>query len=128
MFASELESVGDIIDKNLMELAKKKNALQVEFSAAGWAQLDEYFRDVSESFELAMTAFVNQDHQIAERLLAAKPAIDKKERDLRNAHFQRLREGLKESFETSAIHLDILTNLRSINSHLTAVVYPILQR
>ena len=48
------------------------------------------------------------------------------ERELREKHFQRLHKGLVESHERSSIHLDVLTNLKHINSHLTAVAYPIL--
>ena len=39
----------------------------------------------------------------------------------------RLRRGLAESLETSEIHLDVLTNLKRISSHITALVYPILE-
>ena len=35
--------------------------------------------------------------------------------------------GLAESLETSEIHLDVLTNLKRISSHITALVYPILE-
>ena len=41
-------------------------------------------------------------------------------------HLERLRSGQVESLETSALHLDILRDLKRINSHLTAVAYPIL--
>ena len=126
-FANELESIGDIIDKNLIELAKKKIALHVEFSKGGWVELDEFFQKVRENFEIAVSAFASQDRALAEKLLRHKHYINEKERELRNRHFHRLHEGLVESIETSAIHLDVLTNLKHINSHLTAVAYPILE-
>jgi phosphate:Na+ symporter len=65
---------------------------------------------------------------LAEQLLRHKHHLNELERELRNRHFARLRAGLAESFETSAIHLDVLTHLKHINSHLTAVAYPILER
>ncbi len=126
-FANELESIGDIIDKNLIELAKKKISLRVEFSKDGWVELDEFFQKVRENFEIAVSAFASQDRALAEKLLRHKHHINERERELRNRHFHRLHEGLVESVETSAIHLDVLTNLKHINSHLTAVAYPILE-
>jgi len=126
-FSINLEHVGDIIDKNLVELAQKKITLQVDFSKEGWGELDGYFQKVLGNFEIAVSAFASQDKNLAEQLLRHKQHINELERELRNRHFRRLREGLKESFETSAIHLDVLTNLKSINSHLTAVAYPILE-
>ena len=126
-FANDLESIGDIIDKNLIELAEKKITLHVDFSKEGWVELDGYFQKVLENFEIAISAFASQDKVLAKQLLRHKHHINELERELRNRHFHRLHEGLTESFETSAIHLDVLTNLKRINSHLTAVAYPILE-
>jgi phosphate:Na+ symporter len=125
--ANELESIGDIIDKNLMELAKKKISLKVEFSAEGWRELESFFAKVLENFEIALAAFASQDRILAAKLLRHKQRIGELEREYRNRHFHRLHAGLIESVETSAIHLDVLTNLKRINSHLTAVAYPILE-
>ena len=49
------------------------------------------------------------------------------ERRFRQAHIERLHAGYRESIDTSEIHLDVLTNLKRINSHVTAVAYPILE-
>ena len=126
-FANELESAGDIIDKNLIELAKKKIVLKVDFSKEGWVELEGYFQKVLENFEIAISAFASQDRILAMQLLRHKHHINELERELRNCHFRRLRTGLTESVETSAVHLDVLTNLKRINSHLTAVAYPIVE-
>jgi len=126
-FANELETVGDIIDKNLIELAKKKQTLRVEFSQDGWVELDGFFRRVEENYEIAVSAFASRDRALAEQLLRHKQHLSEWERELRNRHFHRLHEGAAESVETSAIHLDILTHLKHINSHLTSVAYPIVE-
>ena len=126
-FGSALESVGDIIDKNLVELAKKKISLRVDFSKDGWMELDGFFHEVLENLEIVVAAFASQDRELAEKLLQHSRRISEQEIDLRQRHFHRLHAGLVESIETSAIHLDVLTNLKQINSLLTAVAYPILQ-
>ena len=127
-FANELESIGDIIDKNLTDLAKKKITLAVNFSTEGREELDSFFKRVLENFEIAVSAFASRDRGLAEQLLRHKHHLNEQEIELRNRHFRRLQAGLAESFETSAIHLDVLTNLKHINSHLTAVAYPILEK
>ncbi|MGA2220635.1 MAG: Na/Pi cotransporter family protein [Verrucomicrobiia bacterium] len=126
-FCNELESIGDIIDKNLVELAKKKISLSVDFSKDGWVELDGFFHEVLENLEIAVAAFASHDRELAEKLLRHKHNLNEHELELRNRHFHRLHAGLAESIETSAIHLDVLTNLKHINSHLTAVAYPILE-
>jgi len=126
-FANDLESIGDIIDRNLIDLAQKKISLNVEFSKEGWVELEGYFQQVLVNFEIAISAFASQDKILAAQLLRHKHHINESERDLRNRHFHRLHAGLTESFETSAVHLDVLTNLKWINSHLTAVAYAIVE-
>jgi phosphate:Na+ symporter len=126
-FANELETIGDIADKNLSELAEKKITQNLTFSKEGWQELDEFFQMVLQNFEIAVSAFTGQDRVLAEQLLRHKHRLNEQERELRNRHFRRLHAGLIESVETSAIHLDVLTNLKHINSHLTAVAYPILE-
>ena len=44
-----------------------------------------------------------------------------------DSHFARLREGRPESIETSAIHMDVIRDLKRINGHLASVAYPILE-
>ena len=60
------------------------------------------------------------------QILDQKPEISKLERGYRENHIQRLRDGYRETIDTSEIHLDVLTNLKRINSHITAIAYPIL--
>jgi phosphate:Na+ symporter len=50
-----------------------------------------------------------------------------RERRLTERHLERLRSGKPESIETSSLHLDVLRDLKRINSHLTSVAYPILE-
>ncbi|MGI9524054.1 MAG: hypothetical protein ACR2PG_20665, partial [Hyphomicrobiaceae bacterium] len=41
---------------------------------------------------------------------------------------QRIGEGRPETIDTSSLHLDVLRDLKRINSHVTSVAYPILER
>jgi phosphate:Na+ symporter len=121
----DLETIGDIVDRNLMELAKKKIYKGLRFSDRGAQEIQDFHTRVGNNFELVISAFASQDPGLADRVVAEKAAITQMERDLRAAHIERLREGLPESIETSAIHLDVLTNLVRINHHITSIAYPI---
>lgn len=126
-FTTNLEHIGDIIDKNLMELATKKIKKQYTFSPEGTLDLRQFHGQVLDNFQLALNVFATRDIALARRLLQAK--ADMRSADFRatDLHFARLKEGRPESIETSAIHLDIVRDLKRINSHLTAVAYPILE-
>lgn len=122
----DLENIGDIVDKNLMELAKKKIASRLEFSAEGAKDIEHLTRLVAENLNLAVAAYATQDADLAQKLLRHKLNITRAERELKQAHIRRLHDGVKESMDTSAIHLDVLSNLERINSHATNIAFVVL--
>ena len=122
-----LENVGDIIDKNLMELARKKVALGRHFSEAGWAELSDFHALVSKKLESAIAAFAANDRGLAQEVLDRRALIRQRERELRESHLGRLRAGRPDTLETSDIHLDVLSNLKRISSHVTAIAVSILE-
>ena len=126
-FIANLENIGDIIDKNLMELARKKLNRGGKFSDAGWGEILEYHGMVTKNLESAIAAFAAGDRALAQGVLDQRPIMRQRERELRESHLGRLRAGLAESLDTSEIHLDILTNLKRINSHVSALAIPILE-
>ncbi len=127
-FTTELENVGDIIELNVIELARKKMEKHLEFSKEGFAEICDFHKKIEENFELAIAAFATGDTEIARKLLRHKRKLAEIAKDLRESHIQRLHRGLRESIETSSIHLDLISNLRRINSHLCSIAYPILDR
>jgi phosphate:Na+ symporter len=127
-FIGNMENIGDIIDKNLMELARKKLYQGRRFSDAGEAELMDFHGQVGKNLERAIVAFATGDRGLAVEVLEQRTAVRQRERELRQSHLDRLRAGLAESMETSEIHLDVLTNLKRINSHVTALVYPIVEQ
>jgi phosphate:Na+ symporter len=126
-FTTNLEHVGDIIDKNLMELAAKKIKNRYAFSAEGLEEIRKFHARVMDNLRLAFNVFATRDVSLARRLLAEKATTRTAELAATDSHFARLREGRPESIETSAIHLDVMRDLKRINGHLTSVAYPILE-
>src|SRR5256884_1201915 len=126
-FIGNLENIGDIVDKNLMELARKKLYQARRFSEAGEAELLEFHGMISKNLERAIAGFAANDRSLAQEVLDQRPMIRQRERELRTSHLARLRQGLAESLETSEIHLDVLTNLKRISSHISQLVFPILE-
>ena len=125
-YASELETIGDIIDKNLSELALKKISMQAEFSPEGTQEIDDFFGKVLENMNIAEAAFATRDVNLAKQLLRHKDRLGNYYRELRDRHFTRLNAGAEAAHETSAIHLDLLTHLRRINSAVSHVSFVIL--
>jgi phosphate:Na+ symporter len=126
-FTTNLEHIGDIVDKNLMELATKKIRNRYAFSPEGMAELRAFHGLVLENLRLALNVFTTRDITLARRLVAEKTAMREAEAKAADSHYARLREGRMESIETSSIHMDVIRDLKRINGHLASVAYPILE-
>jgi phosphate:Na+ symporter len=126
-FSLNLEHVGDIIDKNLMELAAKKIKRRLIFSKEGAAELAAFHQEVLDNLKLAFSVFMSGDVKIARRLITEKTELRATELAAAESHLARLREGRPESIESSSLHLDILRDLKRIHSHICSVAYPVLE-
>ncbi|WP_079416618.1 Na/Pi cotransporter family protein [Thiomonas intermedia] len=122
-----LEHIGDIIDKNLMELAQKKIRRQLQFSAMGQEEIAAFVRLIQESLQLAFSVFLSGDVKVARQLVAQKTRVRELEAAASENHLERLRDGVRETLETSSLHLDVLRDLKRIHSHIAATAYPALE-
>jgi phosphate:Na+ symporter len=127
-FSINLEHVGDIIDKNLMDLASKKIRRGITFSKEGETDLVEFHRLVVDSLKLSVGIFMTGDMEVARRLIAAKAHLREKEFAAAERYLTRLREGTPESIESFSLDLDILRDLKRVHSHLWSAAYPVLER
>jgi phosphate:Na+ symporter len=125
-FAINLEHIGDIIDKNLSELAKGKIKRRFQFSPEGSEELSAFHKRVVDSLRIAFGVFMSEDVNEAQKLLAEKAALRTTELAATEQHLDRLREGRPESIETTSLHLDVLRDLRRVHSHICSVAYPVL--
>ncbi|SMH31609.1 Na/Pi cotransporter family protein [Azospirillum agricola] len=123
-----LEHVGDIIDRSLMDAASKKIKRKLRFSEEGAAEITGMLERLLSTQRLAAAVFVSGDLRAARSLMREKEVMRDLETRATEAHFARLRAGRGESLETSALHIDILRDLRRINAHLAATAYPVLDR
>ena len=125
-FAINLEHIGDIIDKNLSELATKKIKRRFQFSPEGAEELSAFHKRTMDLLRIAFGVFMSGDVNEARKLLVEKAALRNAELAATERHLDRLREGRPETIETTSLHLDVLRDLRRIHSHICSVAYPVL--
>ncbi len=111
---SDLENIGDIIDKNLLVLAQKMYNNNLEFSEAGKQELQELHHKVSEDLSATIVALTSSSPEIAERVISHKPMLTDYGQKLHLQHLKRMKEGLRETIETSSVHLDVINYLLRI--------------
>ncbi len=120
--AQAIEDIGDMIHRDLMGLARRKRNKLARFSEEGLGELRRLHTLVAENFDLAMTMLVRPHEEISRKMLRHERRLDEIEQEMRQAHLMRLHENIPETCETSTIHLEILNQIRSINSKLTKIV------
>jgi phosphate:Na+ symporter len=121
IYISDLERAADSIDLNLIELASKKSALKLEFSEEGWDEMRKMHDTVMKVSTTAVSAF--QAKELCEEAINLKRYLAKIELELRESHIGRLNKGIRESINTSSIHLDVLSEYRRIASLMVGHAY-----
>jgi phosphate:Na+ symporter len=126
-YAINLEHVGDIIERSLSRLATKKIENNLRFSQEGMHEIEEMFLETIDNLQLAQGVFLSQDPTLARRLMESKLVIRGLERSSTRRHMERLKEKHPHTIQTSSLHLDLLRDLKRINSHLVSAASPILE-
>jgi phosphate:Na+ symporter len=126
-FAINLEHTGDIIDKNLMELAAKRIKNHLRLPKDSLADIDSMHAKLLEHLQLAASVLMFQDIGSARRLVEEKERFRDLERTITQRHFEQLRSG-KSVGDTSALQLDIVRDLKRIEAHIAASAYSLLEQ
>ena len=128
LFTTNLEHIGDIIDKGLLRLAAKKQKQGLRFSDDGWRDIRAFHALIAEQMRRALAVFVSRDAASRATSSPRRTGCATRSAAPPSGTSRRLRDGLPETIETSALHLDVLRDLKRINAHLTTVAYPILEQ
>jgi phosphate:Na+ symporter len=121
MFLSDLERAADAIDINIVALAIKKYALKLEFSPEDWEEVTIMHGHVIKVASMAVNAY--QTKELSDEAIKLKRELTKIEISFRENHISRLNRGIRDSINTSSIHLDLLSEYRRIVSLLCNHAY-----
>jgi phosphate:Na+ symporter len=121
-----LELIGDIVSKSLMDLALKKIAVSPKFSPDALERIQEYHVEIEKTFQMAIDAFASQDARLAEEIVERKSEMNILERQLHKEHLSLLRGSKEEVTETSTIYLDVISDLKRVNSYASGIAYAVL--
>lgn len=125
-FTINMEQIGDIIERVLIDIEDKKIKPGRSFSEAGMAEICELHQRLLDNLRLGMSVFLNGSVRDAKKLLEEKARFRDLERAYATTHLDRLSERSTQSMETSSLHIDLISDLKRINSHICSIAYPIL--
>ena len=126
-FTINMEQIGDLVERVLQDVEDKKIKKGRQFSHAGLQEINEMHDHLVANLRLAMSVFLTSNVRDAQKLLEEKNRFRELELAYAATHLNRLAENTIQSIETSSLHIDIISDLKRINSLLCSVAYPVLE-
>jgi len=127
-FTINMEQMGDIIERVLQDIEDKKIHKGREFSQAGLEEIEDMHQRLMANLRLGLSVFLYGELQDAQKLLEEKVKLRDLEREYAHRHLTRLQDNTPQSIGTSSLHIDLISELKRINSHICSIAYPILER
>jgi phosphate:Na+ symporter len=128
VFAMNIEQAGDVIDRNLLPHVSKRLKRGL-IKGASDAELAQLMDRLVLNLRTAASLFMTDDARVARQLAEEKVAFRRAEREAVAVHFDVMRADHTGEGMQSAIHLDLLRDMKLINSLIVAAAaYPVLDR
>jgi phosphate:Na+ symporter len=119
--SADIEEIGDIIDKNIVAISRKKLENKLWFSDAGWQDIIELHGNVLLHFSEVITALRDWDVSLAAHVIEDKHTLSRRVFELRRKHIERINQGVQATIDTASIHQDLIDQLKHINSHTASI-------
>ena len=126
-FSINIEQTADIIERVILDVEDRAIKAGRSFSDAGLAEIVEMHGHLMANLRLAISVFLHGNLHDARMLIEEKARFRDLERACAAAHMGRLAQNTVLSIESSALHLDLISDLRRINSHICSIAYPLLE-
>lgn len=124
--AINLKLASDVIERMLRKVQQQKTSQRREFSEVGLEELTGLHSQLLASLRLGLSVFLSADPESARQLLREKRRFRAQERRLAHAHVSRLQRKVVESIETSSLHLELIADMKRLNSLFCSSAYVVL--
>ena len=123
----EFEQIADLISKNLIQRAKEWTSSQQEFTEQGKKELMEYQIRTQKQLSRAIEVFRDVNLEKAKAMKVKNKKYRQLALELERHHYQRIKDEIKQSIETSEMHLELITSFKMITSHATNIARILLE-
>jgi len=112
---TDIERVGDL-SNNIAEFAVERLNDGVRFSSSGVRELERMFVLVEETYSTAITALKTRSREMARLAVTLEDQVDALERELKENHYERMRDGVCMP-EADGLFVETIRNLERISDH-----------
>lgn len=124
-YSASLENSGDVISKTMVGIPKAMKKDGKKFSEQGKDDLEQLFSYLIGNTQLAAEVIMGWNADAAGVLVQRKRDFKAMCNDRLRRHIDRLSEDLPNSMETSAVHLDLVLDIRWINTQVSSIGYDV---
>ncbi|WP_223459152.1 MULTISPECIES: Na/Pi cotransporter family protein [unclassified Pseudomonas] len=125
--AINLKLASDLIERMLRKVQQQKTSQRRSFSEVGLDELTGLHTQLISSLRLGMSVFLSGDPESARQLVREKRRFRAQERRLAHAHVSRLHRKIVQSIETSSLHLELIADMKRLNSLFCSSAYVVLE-
>jgi phosphate:Na+ symporter len=125
--AINLELASGLIERMLRKVQRQKTTQQRSFSEVGLEELSVLHAQLMSNLRLGLSVFLSGDPESARQLLREKRRFRAQERRLAHAHVSRLQRKIVQSIETSSLHLELIADMKRLNSMFCSSAYAVLE-
>lgn len=125
-FTINMEQIGDIAEKIIQDIEDRKIRHNLSLSEAGMAEISHLHERLIANLRLGMSVYLEGNLSNAKQLLEEKARFRDLQHQYAASHIARLRDNTLSSIETSSLHIDLISDLKRINSHICSIAYPLL--
>ncbi|MDB5980757.1 MAG: Na/Pi cotransporter II-like protein [Pseudomonas sp.] len=125
--AINLKLASDLIERMLRKVQQQKTSQRRSFSDVGLEELTGLHSQLLSNLRLGLSVFVSADPESARQLLREKRRFRAQERRLAHAHVSRLQRKVVQSLETSSLHLELIADMKRLNSLFCSSAYAVLE-
>ena len=125
--AINLKLSSDLIERMLRKIQQQKTSQRRSFSEVGLDELTGLHTQLISSLRLGMSVFLSGDPESARQLVREKRRFRAQERRLAHAHVSRLHRKIVQSIETSSLHLELIADMKRLNSLFCSSAYVVLE-
>ncbi|RVD77508.1 Na/Pi cotransporter family protein [Pseudomonas koreensis] len=125
--AINLKLASDLIERMLRKVQQQKTSQRRSFSEEGLEDLAGLHQQMIANLRLGLSVFLSGDKESARQLLREKRRFRAQERRLAHAHVSRLQRKIVQSLETSSLHLELIADMKRLNSLFCSSAYVVLE-
>lgn len=111
---------------NLMEIARKMNRKEIEFSQKAQVEIEIFGSAVEDILERSVRAFVENDMELAQTVEPLEEVIDDLNKQIKKRHVKRMRRG-KCTVDTGLVFADVTANFERVADHCSNLAVYMMQ-